>query len=338
MSTLPFTGKIGAALIPVAALALVVAACTGGDGTDGEDDGGPVLTPVSGRFLPQTVSSDLAVGLNRFMIGLIDQEENAPIADAQLHLRFFKLDGSERTLKSELDAQAITVEKSFTHTHEDGTIETHEAGELGVYVASVEFDSAGDWAVEVSGSVDGQPIEPVATTFTVREQSLAPAIGEPAPLTVQTIVSDVSDVSEIDTSDPPNADMHDMTIADAVRSGRPTVIAFATPAFCVSQICGPTKDVVDQLYEKYKAQANFVHVEPYDVARVREGECASLFDCRVPAVDEWGLASEPWVFLVDSEGNVTAKFEAVVTLDELEQALSPLVGAAAAGSGSGYAY
>jgi hypothetical protein len=62
---------------------------------------------------------------------------------------------------------------------------------------------------------------------------------------------------------------------------------------------------------------HFVHVEPYDVARARSGE--GLF--AVPATDDWGLTSEPWVFIVNGAGNVTAKFEAIVTSDELTQAL-----------------
>lgn len=333
MSTPRFTVKVGAALVSLAALAVIAAACTGGDG---EDDRGPVLTPVTARFLPQTVSSDVAVGLNRFMVGLIDQEESAVVLGAELHFRFFELDGDQATFKAETDATPVQVTRTYTHIHEDGTVETHEAGETGVYVANVEFDSPGDWAVEVSGSVDGQPIEPVSPRFPVRERSLSVAVGEPAPRSVQTVLSDVPDISEIDTSDPPNPDMHDMTIAEAVTSGDPTVIVFATPAFCVSQICGPTKEMVDQLYEEYRGQANFVHVEPYDVPRVRSGECTSLFECLVPAVDEWGLRTEPWVFLVDGEGNVAAKFEAIVTLDELKQALTPLLGAGDAGNGSQY--
>ncbi len=40
---------------------------------------------------------------------------------------------------------------------------------------------------------------------------------------------------------------------------------------------------------------------------------------------EWGLWTEPWVFLVDSEGNVAAKFEGVVSLEEIEAALRQIL-------------
>jgi hypothetical protein len=128
--------------------------------------------------------------------------------------------------------------------------------------------------------------------------------------------------------------MHTMTIAEAVTSGRPSVIVFATPAFCLSRICGPTKDIVDDLFQQYKGEVNFVHVEPYELDRARSGE--GLF--AVPATTEWGLTSEPWVFLVDSEGNIAAKFEAVVVMGELTEALTPLLDDGDTDSGSGIGY
>ncbi|HXG42786.1 MAG TPA: hypothetical protein VNL95_08695 [Dehalococcoidia bacterium] len=36
--------------------------------------------------------------------------------------------------------------------------------------------------------------------------------------------------------------------------------------------------------------------------------------------------SEPWVFVLDGQGRVAAKFEGIVTLAEVESALLPLLG------------
>jgi hypothetical protein len=119
--------------------------------------------------------------------------------------------------------------------------------------------------------------------------------------------------------------MHDKTIAEAVTSGKPTLIVFSTPAFCQTQICGPTKDIVDDLYETYQLDANFVHVEPYDVERMTNSDCPSLLECLNPVMDEWRLESEPWVFLVDRNGNIAAKFDSVVSYEEIETGLLPLV-------------
>ena len=319
MNKLTLTGKATAALVFLAALAVIAAACSSGGG-----DGSPsTSTPETSTTLgvsPVIVNSELVVGENRFMIGLLSSE-NEEIVGAAVAFRFFKLDGDQKELREEAQATPIALEKTYTHTHEDGTVETHEAGESGVYVAAVRFDEPGQWGVEVTAAVGDVTYDPAPAGFVVLEESASVAMGAPAPLSETLTLDDVEDVTEIDTSNPPIPEMHTMTIAEAVTSGRPSVIVFATPAFCLSRICGPTKDVVDDLFEQYKSEVNFVHVEPYELDRARSGE--GLFP--IPATTEWGLQSEPWVFLVDSEGFIAAKFEAVVTMDELKAALEPLL-------------
>lgn len=332
MSTLPFTGKIGAVFVSLAAVAVIAAAC-GGGGDEGAPNGG---TPSTSEIAPIVVNSELVVGENRFMIGLLSSE-NEEITGAEVGFRFFKLDGDQQELRGEAQATPITLEKSYTEIHEDGTVETHSAGESGVYVATVQFDAAGQWGVEITATVGGTTYDPIRAGFNVLEEGATIAVGAPAPRSETLTLDDVDDVAEIDTSDPPIPEMHAMTIAEAVTSARPSVIVFATPAFCVSRICGPTKDVVDELFEEYKGEVNFVHIEPWELDPLRTGQGFEP----VPAMLEWGLCSaggcsEPWVFLVDGEGNVAAKFEAVVTLDELKQALTPLVGASDVGNGFRY--
>ena len=56
----------------------------------------------------------------------------------------------------------------------------------------------------------------------------------------------------------------------------------------------------------------FIHAEIYKDNNPEQGVAQW--------VSEWGLVSEPWVFVVDANGNVTAKYEGAVTADELEAA------------------
>ena len=318
------TSRAIALFLAAAALALLAAACSSGDGEQPPKGCGAA---PNGQYLPVVISSDLSLGPNRFLLGLIDQTSNTEVLSAQLRLRFWKCENEGRTFKTAIDPKPIRVTKSFTHEHPDGTIETHEAGETGAYVINMAFDNTGEWEVEVEGSINGAPLEPVSTGFQVRAESLSVAVGRPAPETKQPVLGDpgVEDVSEIDTSNPPNPDMHNMTVAAAIASGKPSVIVFATPMFCTSRICGPTKQLVDQLYEKYKGKANFIHIEPYDLDKARSGQALEV----LPFVtQEWGLQSEPWVFFVDKDGNIAAKFEAMVGYEELEGALQPLLKAA----------
>lgn len=40
-----------------------------------------------------------------------------------------------------------------------------------------------------------------------------------------------------------------------------------------------------------------------------------------PWTDAFGLPSEPWVFVIDAAGNVTAKFETILAADEMGAAI-----------------
>ena len=318
------------AFIILGATALVFAAC-GGDDDDASasvcDDASQVLSDQPGDYAPTVISSDLAVGENRFVLGLLEGG-TTPIADADLEAQFCRFTSmDEATLDSEVSLSALTVDRSFTHIHEDGELHQHDAGPIGVYVANVDFSSAGPWQVFISGNVAGEELEPTPFLFPVAEAALTPAVGSPAPQSVQLIIDDVSDITEIDTSTPPNVEMHDMTIADAVTSGRPSVIVFATPAFCTSQICGPTKEILDSLFPTYGDRINFVHVEPYEIERIRSGDCPPPYsDCTLPFLaEDWGLRTEPWLFTVDAEGNIAGKFEGVVGETEMEEHLQELL-------------
>ena len=68
-----------------------------------------------------------------------------------------------------------------------------------------------------------------------------------------------------------------------------------------------------------------MHVEPFQVQAVRDGECARLSDCLNPIMDEWRLQTEPWVFIVDGDGNIAAKFVGLVTFEEMADALKELI-------------
>jgi hypothetical protein len=110
---------------------------------------------------------------------------------------------------------------------------------------------------------------------------------------------------------------YELSIAEAVKSGKPAVIVFATPKFCTSQVCGPTLSIVKDVAKSFP-NVNFVHVEPYDLDKVPE----KLEP--VPSVTAWGLPSEPWVFVTDSRGRVAAKYEGSVAPSELAGELRKL--------------
>lgn len=307
--------------------ALILAACGGGggDSTDGADGPATSRWPEvqelnnDSEFIPLPLNSQVIVGDSRFLLGLFDSEQQL-VLGADLVLRFFKIEDEEGRLKADLPATYRSLIENFVHEHEDGSGHTHDGPEVGAYTARVPFDEPGIWGVQIDGLANGVEIENLRVRFSVLEEGTGtiPAIGAPAPPSEQVTLPDVADISEIDTANPPHPELHDTTIAAALATGRPIVVAFTTPAFCVSRICGPVLDeVVVPLHEEYQDRAIFIHVEPWLLDVVRSsGELEP-----VQAVLDWGLPTEPWVFIIDEAGNVAAKFEGFTNFGEVETAL-----------------
>jgi hypothetical protein len=249
-------------------------------------------------------------------MALIDREDS-PILDAQVHVRYFNLNGNKPQLRSEANARFIRADLSYID--EQSQHEKTPAGTSGVYVTNVNFDQPGDWGAEITVTRDGKKLPPVPFRFNVLEHSIEPGIGAAAPASVQQTLATDPNIEDIDSSYPPRTAMHDTTVADALKTGKPAVIAFATPAYCDSRTCGPVMDtVMDPLARKYAGQAIFIHIEPYVLRDLRE----SNLKTPVRATEEWRLQSEPWIFVVDRQGRIAAKFEGIAAADEVESALA----------------
>lgn len=183
----------------------------------------------------------------------------------------------------------------------------------GFYSATLDFPEPGVFWIRLES--DGGTT--AAGTVQVVETTDVPRPGDPAPASDTRTMRDHS-LAEITTDPEPDPAFYDTTVAEAVTSGRPAVIVFATPAFCQTAACGPTLDVVKSVAEEHP-DVEFVHVEVFENIDDPRGELLV-----VPAVEEWGLTTEPWAFVVDADGIVRAAFEGAVAGFEIERALSGL--------------
>ena len=156
--------------------------------------------------------------------------------------------------------------------------------------------------------------------FVVNASSSTPSLGARVPLDRNKTAADVDSLSELTTDEDPDPDLYQLTIAEAASNGRPTVISFATPAFCTSATCGPQVQVVSLVKELHGAEADFIHVEVYDNPAEMDGDVSK--GVLSPLIDKWGLLSEPFTFVLDGDGLVAAKFEGFVAQEELEVALT----------------
>lgn len=288
----------------IAAAAVGLGACGGSDtSTDPASQGNDFNRPFTNvDAYPSVVSSELVVGSNRVLIGMFDKND-APVGTpaSKMHVAFYDLAQSSSKPVSQQNADFVWAIK----------------GVRGLWAArDVEFDEAGKWGVKVSVHGGGIDEDDLGVQFEVRETGTTPAVGSPAPASDTPTSADVTKLSEITSDRHPDPRFYKTSIADALRKHEPFVVVFATPKYCTSRVCGPTLDVVKGVAPDYP-RITFIHVEVYDLSDVSNLK-------PVPAVAQWGLPGEPWVFVVDSKGDVAAKYEGVVAPSELRAELDHL--------------
>lgn len=181
-----------------------------------------------------------------------------------------------------------------------------------LYVARFRLERPGTYWV-LAEPVGGRPIQALGNVV-VRERSASPAVGAKAPRSKTPTLRTEPDVSKLTTSDPPDTELLRYSVAESLDAGVPFVVAFATPQFCASRTCGPVVDVVDRVRrETAGKEMRFIHVEVYEDNDPAKGVNRWM--------REWGLPSEPWVFVVGRDGRIAAKFEGSVSISELRAAV-----------------
>ncbi len=313
--------KATALIAALSIMALAAAAC--GEAAPASDTPAPTTAPEQAASEPQVradrrpliegpVSADglqailgtgdLGVGRNRIGFVMTSDEGfvNDPVATVA---SWYYGDGTE-------DGQLRETVRTEFHPW--------PYGNRGMYTVDLDLDAAGKWSLDITVGDPSQGAQTAELFFEVLGTPEAPAIGAPAPRSLSKTQADVSSLKELATGGLQDPDLYQTTIADAVQSGLPTVVVFASPAFCTNAVCGPQVDVLQELKDKYKGQANFVHVDFYENPHEIQGDLSRAVISTT--VEEWRLPSIEWTFVIDRQGNITARFEGFATLDEVEQA------------------
>ncbi len=326
--------------IPALSAVMLLSAC-GGDSDDSQDGvvqqsssawSPEAITASQAQIKAQQVGSQVGLGPARLAFGILQPDPRDPqsvmlVHDAVAHVKLFQLNGEEATPAGEYDLTPVTLRENSNHEHADGTDHLHNDPLATVYVASTDIGATEWWGAELDVRIGEKQYDGIKVRFFVTDQTTEPGIGETVPASTQPTARDVADLAMIDSSVPPRPELHQLTVAEAVANGKPTLIAFATPAFCQTRYCGPVVDaVVMPLMERYGDRVNFVHIEPYKLDEARKGRLVPI-----PEMQEWGLPSEPWIFVLDAEGKVAAKYEGIMSEEEvgpvLERVLSEQVAA-----------
>lgn len=189
----------------------------------------------------------------------------------------------------------------------------------GIYVSDLNLDRAGTWEIFVTiPDNDGNRIG-IRFAFDVADAPASVALGAPAPPSANRTISDVESIFELTTAGKPDPQLYDRSIESLIAEGRPFVVTFASPAFCTNALCGPQVEVLGSVGDRHAETAEFVHIDLYENPDEIKGDLSRAD--RTPILEEWGVHTDEWTFVVNGDGEVVAKFEAFVPEEELEQAV-----------------
>jgi hypothetical protein len=192
-----------------------------------------------------------------------------------------------------------------------------EADASHIYVARLPLSEPGTYWL-LAEPEGGRPVQALGNVVVAAEDSV-PDVGDAVPPSeTPTLASVGGDASRITTRTPPDETLLQHSVADSLRSGVPFVVTFSTPKFCASRTCGPVVDVVEEVAKRFEGEdVRFIHVEVFE-----ENDPAKGYN---RWMKEWGLETEPWTFLVDADGKLVERYEGVVSVKELEEAVTALL-------------
>jgi hypothetical protein len=302
--------------------ALYAVGCGSGDGDDGKPTAAssPAADSTPGgaeEIRPVLLTSEFVAGQNdRFAVGLL--QGGKLVKDAAVHVRFYKIgdDGQTGTFRGEGDLAFAELNVEGAHAHDATTGEAASTDEVSFYVANTPFDEAGRWGVELAvtpsnGPQGGALPASVQVPFEVLAESKSPALGTVPPASQNDTTATNPDAASLCSRDP-MCPLHDKVIADVLGKGRPLVVQFSTPAFCESRFCGPVLEVLLGQVPNYQDRMDFIHIEVWQDFQLQKYRAAT---------QEWKLPTEPYTFVMDGQGTVVGKIEAVFTDEELKKAL-----------------
>lgn len=197
-------------------------------------------------------------------------------------------------------------------------------------VASMDIPSPGAWKLQLTA---GQ------STGEITIQALDPGgsapIGGPAPDVDTPTLDDVGGVVRAVTTQPnPDLRLSKTSTADARAMGKPYVVVIDSARFKVSPECGRALTMIRYLLDRWREEAVFIHLEPFEYQVITEEPVlsGSLTDPPMNRYSRafglgdatWPGTKMPWIFVVDGQGIVRAKYTGIVGSADIDVILTQI--------------
>jgi hypothetical protein len=139
---------------------------------------------------------------------------------------------------------------------------------------------------------------------------------KPPDIATDTLATTRGSVALLTTRVPPE-NMHSVSF-NQVLGKRPVALLFSTPELCTSRVCGPVTDILVSLQHEFANRITFIHEEVY----VDNDPAKGLR----PQMHKFGLETEPWLFVVNRRGVITARLQGAFGVNEARAALESGLG------------
>jgi hypothetical protein len=282
--------------------ALVLAACgssksgsgKGTSATSGSGSGNSA-TSADGYDLAPRFARELVVpGTSRMPFSLA--KDGALLSDGPDVLSGKIVDASNKVVIPQISAKRRQVTEGIVYWDFHPTLQTP-----GLYTLLIEGGTGEGGDIQVSDPADvtvpypGQQLPPFDTPTTAAPKDVNPICtrldGGPCPF-------------------------HEITLTQALATGKPVAYLIGTPAHCQFGTCAPGLEFLITASKRIGAKMAFVHAEVYtdDTATVP-----------TPAVQAYNLSGEPDLWLTDASGKIVTRFEGAWDQSELDETLDALL-------------
>lgn len=134
-------------------------------------------------------------------------------------------------------------------------------------------------------------------------------VGMKAPSVKTKTLGDVSgDFSRITTYRYPDKRMYQLSLDDALATGKPIVLEFATPGHCT--VCDKQLQMLKALLTKYEGNVLFLHMDQYENPQ---------------AFKAFSVMGDPWTFVIDSTQTVRFKQSGRMLYSELDMIIKSVL-------------
>jgi thiol-disulfide isomerase/thioredoxin len=135
------------------------------------------------------------------------------------------------------------------------------------------------------------------------------AVGEHAPsLPTKTLADAGGNFSKVTTYRQPDARMYQYSIDQALLTGKPIVLEFATPGHCTN--CDEQLQMFKSIMDTYEGKMIFIHIDQYENPQ---------------AYKAYRVMGDPWTFIIDKKGIVRFERAGRMLIGELDGAIKQIL-------------